>query len=267
MGAVIAARPKTDVTVPAAVAAVTDGRVVQPVWQNELGGLTFEIGADDERCFVKWVPHTSGINLSAEVLRLQWAASFTPVPQVLAEDADQHGSWIVTAPVPGDSAVSDRWTQDPARAVAAIGHGLRAFHDRLPVATCPFSWSAADRVASAQDRAAALDPARWHPDHQSLSIPRALRILEDAPPIDRLVVCHGDACAPNTLLTTDGLWSGHVDLGHLGVADRWADLAIATWSTEWNYGPGWEIHLLTAYGVTPDPDRTAYYRLLWDLGP
>ena len=51
------------------------------------------------------------------------------------------------------------------------------------------------------------------------------------------------------------------------MADRWADLAVATWSTTWNYGPGWETPLLEAYGVAPDPERTRYYRLLWDLGP
>jgi kanamycin kinase len=81
------------------------------------------------------------------------------------------------------------------------------------------------------------------------------------------VVCHGDACAPNTLIGEDGHWTGHVDLGSLGVADRWADLAVATWSTEWNYGPGWEGPLLAAYGVQEDPQRSDYYRLLWDLGP
>jgi aminoglycoside phosphotransferase len=48
----------------------------------------------------------------------------------------------------------------------------------------------------------------------------------------------------------------HVDLGALGVGDRWGDLAIATWSAEWNYGPGWEDALLRAYGVAPDPLRT-----------
>jgi kanamycin kinase len=56
---------------------------------------------------------------------------------------------------------------------------------------------------------------------------------------------------------------GCADLGDLGVADRWADLAVATW----NYGPGWETPLLDAYGIAPDPARTCYYRLLWDLGP
>ena len=81
-----------------------------------------------------------------------------------------------------------------------------------------------------------------------------------------MVVCHGDACAPNTLIGAGGRWSGHVDLGSLGIADRWADLAIATWSAGWNYGPGWEGLLLDAYGVQPDPERTRYYRLLWDLG-
>jgi kanamycin kinase len=108
-------------------------------------------------------------------------------------------------------------------------------------------------------------PLRWHPDHQALAVADALRILDDIPPVDRLVVCHGDSCAPNTLIGPDGECSGHVDLGALGVADRWADLAVATWSTTWNYGSGWERPLLDAYGIEPDPDRMRYYRLLWDL--
>lgn len=94
-----------------------------------------------------------------------------------------------------------------------------------------------------------------------------LRLLDTPPPVDKLVVCHGDACAPNTLIGDDGRWTGHVDLGALGTADRWADLAVATWSTQWNFGPGWERHLLNAYGIDPDPERIEYYRLLWDLDP
>ena len=68
-------------------------------------------------------------------------------------------------------------------------------------------------------------------------------------------------------VSDDGYWTGHVDLGALGVADRWADLAIATWSCDWNYGPGWQDTLLNAYGIDPDPIRTRYYRVLWDLDP
>lgn len=254
---------------PMAVRTVAAGRRVRSAWQNELGGLTFEVGVGPERCFVKWTPASSGIDLTAEAVRLAWAAPFSSVPRVLSQGSDRLGSWLVTTGLPGESAVSDRWKADPDRAVRAIGHGLRALHDALPVESCPFSWSLEDRLADVRRRAADgfLDPARWHRVHQGLTVRQALALIADPPPIDRLVVCQGDACAPNTLLTDDGRWSGHVDLGALGVADRWADLAVATWSTEWNYGLGWDDHLLAAYGIDADPGRIAYYRLLWDLGP
>ena len=122
-------------------------------------------------------------------------------------------------------------------------------HDALPVAGCPFDWSVEWRLARAacdRDRDAA-GPAR------------------PATVIDRLVVCHGDACAPNTLLHDDGRFAAHVDLGALGVADRWADLAVAAWSTEWNYGPGYDEIVYAAYGIAPDEERIAFYRALLDV--
>jgi aminoglycoside phosphotransferase len=254
---------------PAPVAAVAAGRPAREVWQNMLGGRTFEVGSGPSRCFVKWTPAASGIDLADEASRMAWAGAFTPVPRVIGRGADEAGSWLVTSALPGQSAVMPRWQADPAAAVAAIGEGLRAMHDTLPVRACPFSWMAADRLADARRRArdGRIDPAGWHEEHQPLGTGRALDLLADIPPADRLVVCHGDACAPNTLITDDGRWSGHVDLGDLGVADRWADLAVATWSAEWNYGPGWERPLLDAYGIRADPGRTRYYRLLWDLDP
>ncbi len=269
---VIAPVPDPDVpdpggAIPGAVCDVAAGDPVRPVWANELGGVTFEVGTGDRRRFVKWTPVGSGIDLAAEVARLEWAAPYTPVPRVVDGGADQDGSWIVTAALAGENAVSARWTADPARAVAAIGAGLRALHDALPADGCPFTWSAQDRLTSARRRAADLEPSRWHADHRRLDVAGALRRLANPPAVDRVVVCHGDACAPNTLIDADGRWTGHVDLGDLGVADRWADLAVATWSAGWNYGPGWERALLAAYGVEPDPERTAYYRLLWDLDP
>jgi kanamycin kinase len=265
----LAGEPEHDVTPPPVVVELAKGRTIRAVWENEVGGLTFEIGRDPERCFVKWIPAHRAGQIDAEVDRLRWAGRHTVVPEVLDAGSDAQGGWMLTRAIAGDSAVASRWRADPAMAVRAIGEGLRALHDALPVSACPFSWSAEDRVADARHRAHAhlIDPSRWHPVHQDLSVDDALARLGEPPPIDRLVVCHGDACAPNTIIGPDGRCTGHVDLGALGIADRWADLAIATWSTEWNYGPGWERQLLAAYGTDPDPVRTRYYRLLWDLGP
>ncbi|HEX8080281.1 MAG TPA: aminoglycoside 3'-phosphotransferase [Jatrophihabitans sp.] len=247
--------------------AIAAGKPVRLAWVNEVGGRTFEVGDGPGRHFLKWTPVSSGIDLDREVARLRWAARFTPVPAVLDQGRDAAGSWIITTALPGDNAVADRWLADPVRAVRAIGAGLRALHTALPVPDCPFSWSVQDRIADARRRAGQLDPAGWHPEHRGLSVEAALDALSQPPGIDQLVVCHGDSCAPNTLVSVEGSWTGHVDLGSLGVADRWADLAIATWSTEWNYGPGWSQELLAAYGIEADPVRMRFYRLLWDLGP
>lgn len=260
--------PQPGTPAPARVLALAGGDEVRPVWANQMGGVTFEIGGPGRRRFVKWAPRGSGSQLAAEAARMAWAGAFIAVPPVLGWGGDGAGRWIVTGALAGEMAVTARWKADPRTAVTAIAEGLRTMHETLPAGRCPFSWEAGPRLRDIGDRAGRgeLDPAQWHPDHHGFSVESALRLLADVPPAERVVVCHGDACAPNTLLAGDGRVSGHVDLGALGVADRWADLAVATWSVGWNFGSRWEPTLLDVYGVPPDPDRTRYYRLLYDLG-
>ncbi len=89
--------------------------------------------------------------------------------------------------------------------------------------------------------------------------------LGDSPPVDRLVVCHGDACSPNTILD---------DTGH--VADT-STSAISVWPiggstprsrhvVAWNFpdypGQVRDDEFFAAYGVAPDP-ACIDYRRLW----
>jgi kanamycin kinase len=69
---------------------------------------------------------------------------------------------------------------------------------------------------------------------------------------------------PNVLID-DGAVTGYLDLGELGVADRWWDLAVATWSCDWYVGPGWQDLFLDTYGIERDDDKIEFYRLLYDL--
>lgn len=239
--------PGPDLPVPPRVRALAGGAVLVPVWQNELGGVAFRATDADGIRFVKYGPRNRETTMAAEADRLRWAAPHTPVPRVIDQGGDDTHEWLVTEGMPGESAVSPRWIADPATAVRAIGEGLRSLHDSLPVAACPFRWDVASRVANAGAR--------------GIRLPVELR---SPPPVDRLVVCHGDACAPNTLLSDAGAWTAHVDLGALGVGDRWADIAVAALSTGWNYGPGWEVPLVEAYGVPFDAERMSYYRRLWE---
>ena len=200
--------------------------VAELVWLNGVGGITARLEAPGTKAlFAKWSP----VDLLPEAERMSWLASRHPAPR-LFDFQEQDSEWLlVSGALPGTSAVSPRWAARADRAAAAIGAGLAALHS--------------------------LDPAS--------SVFGAVDWVGEQPDIDQLVIAHGDACAPNTIIGARGEFVGHVDLGSLGVADRWADLAIASWSLEWNFGPDHEQHFWDAYGIEPDPVRIASYRGLW----
>lgn len=241
----LASAPPDDAPVPASVLEIAGGRATRMLWRNELGGLTVAIDGDDP-LVVKWSP-PGGPALADEAERMRWLAARHPVPVVRAHARDDDGEVLVMEALPGEGAVSQRWLAEPETAVRAIADGLRRLH-ALPVDDCPWSWLPADRIRAARALGGAVPPS-----------------LERAPSVDRLVVGHGDACAPNTLLGDAGAFLATVDVGSLGLADRWSDLAVATMSLEWNYGRGYEPLFWHSYGIEPDAERVAYYRALWDV--
>jgi kanamycin kinase len=225
-----------EATVPQIVVDLAGQLEPELVWHNELGGLTFRLHG----LYVKWNPNGNGIDLSLEHKRLEWISARHPAPAVVSAGADDHGSWLVTEALPGEHAVGDTWRARRSEAIQVIAAGLRAIH-AVPIHDFPAEWS--DEV--------------W--------VGRSPASIGPRPPIDTPVLVHGDACAPNTLIDRAGTWVGHVDFGDLAVGDRWADLAIASLSLDWNFGEGNQDEFFDAYGIEPDPQRIDYYRALWHL--
>jgi kanamycin kinase len=263
----LAGPPQGPIEIPRSVRRVAAGRSIEPVWLNQVGGLTFRLVTPSEAHYLKWSPQGCPTDLELERRKLEWARSFTSVPRVLDSGTDDEGAWLLTRAINAQNAVAPQWKLNPEKAVVAIGRGLRAMHDSLPVAECPFAWSAEGRIEKIKSRATRglVDPKPRSPEFRGLTLEDALAMMEAPPPSASLVVCHGDACAPNTLLNDNGDWVAHVDLERLGIGERWADLAVAAWSTEWNFGKGWDGLVYDSYGIEPDQDQIKYYRLLWDL--
>lgn len=222
--------------VPRVVRELAGGREPELVWRNDLDGLTFRVG---DR-YLKWNPPSTGVDLERERVRLDWISARHPAPRVVDHGTDGDAQWLLTEALPGRSAVGDGWRARRPEAIRAIATGLRAIH------------------------AVAVDdfPAEWTPQ---VWVGRQPASLGARPAIDAHVLVHGDACAPNTLISDDGLWTGNVDFGDLAVGDRWADLAIASMSLDWNFGEGHQQELFDAYGIDPDEPRIRYYRSLWEL--
>jgi kanamycin kinase len=229
------------VVVPDVVLRLAAGRPAEPIWRNELGGVTFAIGAGVE--YVKHGPRHAEFEPVAETARLDWVGRFVAAPHPIDHGSDADGSvWLRTRGLPGTSAVLGGWRERPAVVVPELGRALRRFHDTVPGDDCAWEWSIAGRL-----RERGLPP----------------DALGAWPELDQ-VVCHGDACNPNFLLDPSGRCSGYVDLGRLGMGDRWADLAPALLSLGWNFGGGWEPAFLAGYGIAPDAVKQDFYTRLWN---
>ena len=225
-----------DDPIPPIVLELAAGADVELVWRNDLGGLTFRLDGH----YAKWNPRHTGIDLERERDRLHWISTRHPAPTVIDSGANADAQWLLTAALPGEPAVGDTWRARRREAIAAIATGLRAIHD-LDIDDFPGNWTSQVWVGR---RPTSIGP---------------------RPPLTRPVLVHGDACAPNTLVSHTGEWTGHVDFGDLAVGDRWADLAIASLSLDWNFGEGHQHELFDAYGIAPDNHRIEYYRALWHL--
>ena len=225
-----------DEPIPPVVLEVAAGADVELVWRNELGGLTFRLDGH----FLKWNPRRTGIDLEHERDRLRWISPRHRATTVVDSGADADAQWLLTVALPGKPAVGDNWRARRREAIAAIATGLRAMH-AVDIDDFPSDWTS--RV--------------WVGRHRPSLGPR--------PSVLGPVLVHGDACTPNTLISTTGEWTGNVDFGDLGVGDRWADLAIASLSLDWNFGEGHQHELFDAYGIDPDDERMRYYRALWHL--
>ncbi len=205
--------------------------------------------------------------LRGEAERMTWASPYLPVPAVVGLEEVGSTTVLVTEALPGRDATQPVWRTDLRALVRALGSGLRTFHDAVGEEWCPFRFDLSRALAHVETRVRTddIDPAGFHDQHAHLTPAEALAELEAlAPDSEDLVVCHGDFCPPNMLLE-DWRVTGFVDLGELGAADRWWDIAVGAWSVGWNFGEEFEPLFYESYGIAPDPERIRFFRLLYDL--
>jgi kanamycin kinase len=238
-----------------------------PVSIHPGNSVMYRLSRDAESRFLKvvrksWFPSAEG-----EAERTIWARAHIPVPEILQFGVTADTTWFLSRAIPAEDATHERFRSDVPGLVRRLAAALRRVHS-IPVDGCPFSFrlDAALQHAEQRLRDGEIDPARdFHVEHASLSADAAVRkLIATRPATEDLVVCHGDYCVPNILFHNDTL-AGIVDLGELGTADRWWDIAVATWSLTWNFGAGYETIFLDSYGADLDEARCRYYRLLYDV--
>jgi aminoglycoside phosphotransferase len=225
-------------------------------------------------CFVKTMPHPDASDLrfspQAEARRLGWLAEQgIAVPEVIELGADESAAWLITRAVPGRVAASEWRPHEHARILESVADLARSLH-RLPVESCPFDGRSTHTLAWAEvaTRSGWVDTEDLDEAHRGWSAEALLAELRaTAVPPEDLVVCHGDLCLDNLIIDPERLCvAAVIDVGRLGVADRWRDLSLLVRSlTEdeaWAAVGDPVAALLGRYGTPLDATKARFYQLL-----
>ncbi|MGJ4855891.1 APH(3') family aminoglycoside O-phosphotransferase [Labrys sp. La1] len=213
--------------------------------------------------FVKTEELSSLGELPDEGPRLEWlSARGILCPKPLAEARHGGRHWLLMSAIPG-AVLSSRTGLTPEQAVDIAADALRHLH-ALDIADCPFDHCANSRIALAEARVKAglVDEEDFDEERTGQTAADVFAELQlQRPRLEELVVTHGDATLEN-LLADKGAFSGFIDCARAGLADRHQDLALATRSIRDRFGAVLIERFFARYGITPDPDRMAFYLLL-----
>ncbi|WP_394842917.1 aminoglycoside 3'-phosphotransferase [Pendulispora brunnea] len=208
--------------------------------------------------------------LTQEAARLTWLADQgIPAAEVVELRSDGDGTWLITRALPGRSAAEIWPSAQPGAIAEAMADIARRLH-ALPTAGCPFDQRLSRIILEAEQRAAAglVDLEDLDDVRAGWTVEQLLRELHAArPQYEDVVVCHGDFCLPNVLVADDGATvTGLLDVGRLGLADRYADLALMSRSLaspmNEQYGDDDVRRFFARYGADATDERIAFYRLL-----
>lgn len=213
--------------------------------------------------FLKAAVGVDAAEVKAEHDRLRWLAGRVPVASVVAFAADTDYACLLTESLPGITAAevpARLWSQVTIRFAVE----LRKLHSIDP-GECPFDRTLAQvlPVARARARAGRVDEADFDLDRLgSTAIELLGPLYQKRPLYEDVVVTHGDACLSNVIFD-DGAFSGFVDCGRCGLADRYQDLALAARSIDATFGAHFVAEFFDAYGMeNVDADKVSYYQLV-----
>lgn len=230
-----------------------------------LSGSTVIVFADR---VLKIEPHSTKVDGTVEMMH--WLTGKLPIPQVIEYAVENGLSYLLMTRIPGEMCCSPYYMAHSDEMVSLMAEGLKRLWS-IDITGCPRECPLENELQEALRR---IRNGRLSPDELAEcgfeTAEDMAHWLETHPVPYEPVLSHGDYCLPNLLLK-DGKISGFIDIGDIGIADRYSDIVDCWNSLKNNFGgvfggpvyPDFDPDILfEKLGITIDPEKFRYCRLI-----
>ena len=188
------------------------------------------------------------------VASMRWLASRLPVPRVLCHEVLDGTAYLLMSRIPGKMSCDPEFLEQPDILVDALAEGLKLLWNTDPTG-CPRRFTLDELLEEAAYRVAKglVDIETTEPEtfaEGSFRNPEELlQWLLSNRPQSVPALAHGDYCLPNVFLE-NGKLSGFIDVGDMGIGEKWRDIALCWRSLKHNFGGSYGGKVYSGF----DPD-------------
>ena len=224
------------------------------------------IQKENETYFLKIAPLGE---LTSEYEKLIWLAGKIKVPEVILYEINDDVEYLITSAVVGEMICSDFYLKDDNWKLG-IPLIIEAFKElyKIDINDCPFNVSLDYKLTliknNIDNKLLALNNISEEVLDKFKTLDNIYRYLINNRFDEELCFTHGDVSLPN-LFVDNGKFSGFIDVGECGIADKWFDLAIAVKTIKRNYGEDAVNILFEQLGIIKDENKINYYILMMEL--
>lgn len=209
---------------------------------------------------------------------MKWLEQSEKLPHVLAYEQQEQQSYLLMSKMQGELSCDKQYMTRPEVLFRIVTEGMKWLWS-VDISDCPCNNTLAHKLKQAEFQVThgLVDLENTEPEtfsENGFANPEALlQWLYENQPKEELVLSHGDYCLPNIFAKEDA-FCGFVDVGRMGIADKWQDIALCYRSLAHNfagkyngisYGTFDASLFFEMLGVEPDWKKIRYYILLDEL--
>lgn len=205
--------------------------------------------------------------LTREYNALKWLKGKLEVPSVVFYECNDNNEYLITKAISGEMVCSDNYINNPELALNVIKEAFDKIYS-VNTSDCPFNVSNSYKLSLVTNNVkTGLVKTESLPKEVVEKYGTAENVLQyllDNKFDEELCFSHGDTSLPN-IFAIDKHFSGFIDVGECGIADKWFDLAICEKSIKRNFGEEYISKFYEILNINPDREKINYYLLMMEL--